>query len=53
MGNIIKKYIEQKYIIERYGQEINELRVSVENLRLENEALREEKDKIIKNLLKF
>ncbi len=47
MGNIIKKYIEQKYIIERYGQEINELRVSVENLRLENEALREEKDKII------
>lgn len=47
MGNIINKYLEQKYIIERYGQEINELRVNIEILKSQNRALQEEKDRIV------
>lgn len=47
MGNIINKYLEQKYIIERYGQEVNELRVNIEKLKSENRALQEEKDRIV------
>lgn len=47
MENIIDKYIEQKYIIEKYGQDIIGLRADIERLKSENNTLQEEKDRIV------
>jgi len=47
MENIIEKYIKQKRIIEKYKQDITELKDNIERLKYENNILQDEKNKII------